>query len=343
MGGVWFDLKPRESITLLQSITELTEELADVFELDPGATTPIDELLERAEAERQRQALIDPLGNEADAVDLDPVTNLPNRSRFLREFETAYSSARDVGRSLGLVLVSVDDGRRLVGNDPNDARGRILTGVAALLRSTLNQKAPLYRFVGAEFIGVLEGASPTIASQVGEFLRQRVEGSPIRFEHGDGSPGTEELTITVGVAAIDLERDNEDAVPPSPDALLQSAMCAVANRPARRRERAGARWCCDGRRRRRRTARCVRFANPRVPTVCFVVHLRRVVLFGPGWLTTEAARGHRGPPEGMHGLDGLRCALRRVLVFGVVPSASLEGTTGRTTDDESCVQREPFV
>jgi diguanylate cyclase (GGDEF)-like protein len=227
LGAIWFDIKPREALALLQQISDMSKELADVFDMDAGDPVPIEELMDRAEAEKNRQALVDPLAAEKSQADIDPITHLPDRKRFLAEFETAFGDSKDMKRPLGLVLVSIDEGRRLANAPADSGDGRLLASAAALVRSTINAASPLYRFVGAEFVAVLEGANATVAAQVGDFIRQRFASAPIFFEDDEGGPDRRELTVTVGVAALE-PNEASGLTTTSPDAVLQAAMCAVA-------------------------------------------------------------------------------------------------------------------
>jgi diguanylate cyclase (GGDEF)-like protein len=145
-------------------------------------------------------------------VHRDPLTDLPNHRRFQEAFAAEFDTARTEGRPFAVVLLDIDEFKRV-----NEARGHtygdeLLGGAAAGLAEAMRDLGVVARVGGDEFGLVLPDADRARAFALAEAARAAVEVSaPV---HGT-------LRCSAGVASYP-----EDAK--SAGALLQLAAGALS-------------------------------------------------------------------------------------------------------------------
>lgn len=163
------------------------------------------------------------LGRKAEALALaastDPLTGIANRRAFGEEFRRHWKDAIENVRDLSLVLIDVDDFKKV-----NDTQGHA-TGDAALcalaerLKSMLRTDTLLARWGGEEFVVLVPGATAEIAASLSERLRAAVA----EFESEDIPP----MTVSIGVASLAGRRlSRPEALFEEADAALYSAKAA---------------------------------------------------------------------------------------------------------------------
>jgi diguanylate cyclase (GGDEF)-like protein len=164
----------------------------------------------------------------------DPLTGLPNRSRFLRDVARAIEEAQSTGEAFAVALLDLDDFKQV-----NDTLGHhngdlLLAQVASRLRAAVSERVVVARLGGDEF-GLLTplGASTESARRLGAtiekafretFLAENIPlevavsvGFALYPEHGD-DPSTlmqradvamyeAKASRSSGVAIYDAERD----------------------------------------------------------------------------------------------------------------------------------------
>jgi len=131
-------------------------------------------------------------------VDQDPLTELPNRRRFDKEYPRIWRDALRKQLPLSLLFIDVDHFKRY-----NDAYGhaegdRCLRMVSALLNEVAARR-PLdlaIRNGGEEFLVLLPETTPEIAKEIAENFRLRLESLEV-IHKGSGN-GV--VTASVGVA-----------------------------------------------------------------------------------------------------------------------------------------------
>ena len=152
--------------------------------------------------------------------DFDPLTGLPNRSRFLKYLSHAVQSAKQYGRMLSVLYVDLNNFRRI-----NDVLGHIvgdemMRKVAQHLREILRGDAvkaggslpdiatdDIARLGGDQFMILLHDLDdPKDASDVAALLTRPLA-TPARFEH---SPVT--LTASVGIAIYPNDSADDEAL-----------------------------------------------------------------------------------------------------------------------------------
>ncbi len=159
----------------------------------------------------------------------DALTGLAHHGALMEELGQATNLAEHNGSSLGVIMVDLDDFKRV-----NDSHGHLigdalLAGVAARLRSVLRTDESPYRYGGEEFTVVLPGADLAAAAAVGERVRSAV--SERSFATGCAEPTW--ITCSVGVASYPDDGDGVQAVVAAADAALLRAKALGKNRVER--------------------------------------------------------------------------------------------------------------
>ena len=169
-------------------------------------------LVSTAAAAFSRERLRERLGKLAELATVDPVTGLFNRRYFETRLEAEVERARRQGQDLALLLVDIDDFKRV-----NDTRGhlegdRTLREVADLLRAGVRIFDVCARYGGEEFVIVMPAASITVAEQVAERIRARIEHS-----FNQESP---RVTVSVGVGLLGSAATADELVDVADRALI---------------------------------------------------------------------------------------------------------------------------
>lgn len=156
----------------------------------------------------------------------DALTGLSHHGALMEELGRAVASAHRTGQPLGVVMVDLDDFKRV-----NDTHGHlvgdvVLAEVAARLRAAARTNESPYRYGGEEFTVVLPGADRGAAAAVGERLRRAVGDRP--FSVGPGE--TLSVTCSVGVASLPQDGLDGESLVAAADAALLRAKALGRNR-----------------------------------------------------------------------------------------------------------------
>jgi diguanylate cyclase (GGDEF)-like protein len=146
------------------------------------------------------------------AATVDPVTELFNRRHFEARVQAEVQRSRRQILDLALLMVDIDDFKRV-----NDTLGhlegdRVLRDVADLLRSGVRVFDVCARYGGEEFAIVMPGASEQVAVQVAERIRSQVQ------ERLKSDPVP--ITISVGVGTLQPGESAEDLISGADRALI---------------------------------------------------------------------------------------------------------------------------
>lgn len=165
-----------------------------------------------AAAAFSRDRLRERLAELTELATVDPVTGLFNRRYFETRLEAEVERARRQRQDLALLLIDIDDFKRV-----NDTRGhlegdRILREVADLLRAGVRIFDVCARYGGEEFVIVMPAASAMVAQQVAERIRLRVERN-----FSNDSPM---VTVSVGVGMLDSASNADELVDIADRALI---------------------------------------------------------------------------------------------------------------------------
>jgi diguanylate cyclase len=168
-----------------------------------------DENARRAEAEAEAGRLRDELRNvEEKTFDLrrqvartreaalrDPLTGLPNRRAYDDRMEQEYARWKRFGDPLALLVLDVDDFKKINDTFGHKAGDKTLIMIGKLLRERLRATDFIARFGGEELVVLLVGAGPENATRLAEEMRQAVETGGL---HAHGKPVR--VTVSGGLA-----------------------------------------------------------------------------------------------------------------------------------------------
>jgi diguanylate cyclase (GGDEF)-like protein/PAS domain S-box-containing protein len=221
VAAVWQD-PPRPEVLHGASITDSNGSLLGAIIYGPADH-------ERAPAhdERARASLAEAIKLAAIAIEQDQLTNrlshqahhdgltgLPNRTLLMDRIEQALARAVRQGDDVALVMLDLDQFKR-INDDLGHATGdQLLEAVALHLQDCLRADDTVARLGGDEFVLVLPRAGMDQAARVAEKVLE-VLGTPIRIAGQDVATGA-----SVGIA---LFPDDGNA----PEALLQAADTAM--------------------------------------------------------------------------------------------------------------------
>jgi diguanylate cyclase (GGDEF)-like protein len=161
----------------------------------------------------------------------DPLTGLYNRRYMEDALERLVSLAERTGTATSVLMIDLDNFKRL--NDQNGhAKGdAVLRDVAAQLVAALRPSDVVSRYGGEELVVILPSCGLEDAEQKAETLRQRIES--LGEAHGVA------ITASIGVATVPETATSPVDVIPLADAALYVAKQAGKNRVACAERRAG--------------------------------------------------------------------------------------------------------
>ena len=127
----------------------------------------------------------------------DALTGLANRELLADRFEHAQAVRARDARDLAVMVIDIDDFKRINDTLGHTVGDEVLRGVAARLRAVVRPQDTVARLGGDEFALLLDGASTTVTTDVGE----RVLAMFRRPFDADGNEVY--VTASAGVAAIE--------------------------------------------------------------------------------------------------------------------------------------------
>ncbi len=149
----------------------------------------------------------------------DPLTHLANRLRMNEDLAVLWAHARRYGHTFSMAICDIDDFKKHNDRLGHVAGDELLRRIAATLRSELRRNDTVYRYGGDEFVVILPAQSLEQATLVMNRVREAVE-----HLAGVAVPAQEPATISIGVAQLDLGRDEttEDWFGRADSALYQA-------------------------------------------------------------------------------------------------------------------------
>ncbi|NPA32301.1 MAG: GGDEF domain-containing protein [Aquificae bacterium] len=148
----------------------------------------------------------------------DPLTNLYNRRVFLEVAEKELSRAKRVGSPFSILLLDIDDFKRINDTYGHDVGDVVLKRVSETLRRNVRKMDLVARWGGEEFIVMLPHTNLQNAYKVAEKLRRLVENLRVKL------PGGEEInvSVSVGVSAFKGHKRLEDIIKEADLALYEA-------------------------------------------------------------------------------------------------------------------------
>ena len=197
-----------------------------------------DESKRRSEAEAEVQVLRDQLNSlERNTFDLrrqvartqeqamrDALTGLPNRRAYDERVTQEHARFRRFGEPLALLVLDVDDFKKINDTFGHKAGDKALAMIAKILRERVRATDFIARFGGEELVLLLTGASPEDALRVADAMRVAVEQGGL---HASGKPV--HVTVSGGLSLF-AEGDSPEAVFERADRALYEAKRQGKNR-----------------------------------------------------------------------------------------------------------------
>ena len=151
----------------------------------------------------------------------DALTNLLNRREMERVLKEAVAYAQEHRTPLSVILMDIDHFKGVNDTYGHDMGDKVILTVADAISRTIRGSDSGCRWGGDEFFIILAGASLAVAGRVGERIRRTVESSQMPFDRN--------VTVSVGVAMLDVERDSELQLFKNADEALYQAKEAGRN------------------------------------------------------------------------------------------------------------------
>jgi diguanylate cyclase (GGDEF)-like protein/PAS domain S-box-containing protein len=174
-----------------------------------------DDISERKALENQLQKL----------ANTDPLTDLCNRRIFLNRLtEQSARLARDDGQSAALLMIDLDNFKRVNDTYGHSTGDAVLRQFANIMRETVRTIDIAARLGGEEFAILLPNTTQEEAMCLAERLRQRIADTEFYYEKG-----VVRITISTGAALLTADDREGDAALNRADTALYEAKDAGRN------------------------------------------------------------------------------------------------------------------
>jgi len=155
----------------------------------------------------------------------DPLTQVLNRFALRNRYQAALDRASRHGRYLSLLIIDIDDFKKI-----NDAQGHavgddVLRNIATILETESQDQGQVGRWGGEEFVLLLPGFQRDAAEKVAETIRHRCEITPFK------SPlGNLKVTISIGISSLEGRAPKTAQLVTEADRALYKAKAEGKNR-----------------------------------------------------------------------------------------------------------------
>lgn len=146
----------------------------------------------------------------------DPLTGLYNRRYLVEKLEEARLRTRRNGVGYSTIMIDIDNFKKFNDLHGHECGDLVLKTVATGMSESLRATDSVGRWGGEEFLILLPETDSAGAFELGERIRQRIEGSSAKYREKELK-----VTITVGVAACrDGDEEIDDCIRRADEALL---------------------------------------------------------------------------------------------------------------------------
>ena len=216
----------RESVEKAKSLVNfeeversLLEEVSKMMEANQRYRKQLDEANTTVESQREE------LEKLQSNIEIDFLTNIPNRRGFDRRMAETVELAKRHGTHSCLLVIDVDYFKHVNDKYGHLAGDRILRAIADVLKEEKRKSDYLARYGGEEFVLLLPETDLERAKILAERTREKVENSRFRLENR--SLG---ITVSMGVGQIDPINDTPESYFDRVDAALYKAKQGGRNR-----------------------------------------------------------------------------------------------------------------
>jgi len=156
---------------------------------------------------------------------MDPLTEVPNRRYAMDRMQQEWSAADRNDRPMACMVIDVDHFKSINDTHGHDVGDTVLRRVAETLKQTARMQDVIARLGGEEFLVLCPNTDSAAAAQCAERLRQSIQN--LRVPNGTGEL---QVTISIGVAALDAEMIGPDAMIKAADQAVYAAKQSGRNR-----------------------------------------------------------------------------------------------------------------
>ena len=156
---------------------------------------------------------------------VDPLTGLLSHSHFIGEAQREMTRAIRYRHTSSLLLLDVDDFKRINDTFGRRAGDKALARLAAVLRQSVRDHDMVGRLGGEEFAVLLPETTAAQSEPLAERLRAEIEG--LKLSAGERGFS---LTVSIGVSEFCAEDETLDPVLRRADAALYEAKLGGRNR-----------------------------------------------------------------------------------------------------------------
>src|SRR5215208_624990 len=160
----------------------------------------------------------------------DELTGLANVRAFLSTLDTEIERRRRFEHPVGLVMIDLDDFKRVNDTYGHQQGDEVLAHVAWVLRDASRDLDTVARYGGEELAVVLPQTDASGAAKLAERMRHAIES--LHVPRVDGS-GTIDVTASFGVASVPDNAHDRNELIAAADAALYAAKAAGKNRVER--------------------------------------------------------------------------------------------------------------
>ena len=158
----------------------------------------------------------------------DSVTGLFNRYYLDEQLAAAIAAARKRGSPLTLLMLDIDAFKPVNDRFGHAAGDRALRAVAARLSANVRAIDTIVRYGGDELVVMMPDTDIPTARRIAERLRSIVGETPV--PGADGSADSMQVTVSIGMAALEARDSDGAALLARADAALFAAKRAGRNR-----------------------------------------------------------------------------------------------------------------
>jgi diguanylate cyclase (GGDEF)-like protein len=144
-----------------------------------------------------------------DLAEHDELTQLPNERSFQNRYGRVVARARRFGEPLSLLMVDVDELKKINDRHGHAAGSAALAHIARVLGESKRTEDMAARWGGDEFVILMPGATAEAAGRLAQTILERLHSRPL-LVNGRPLP----VTVTIGIAS---------GAPSSPEELFETA------------------------------------------------------------------------------------------------------------------------
>jgi two-component system, cell cycle response regulator len=157
----------------------------------------------------------------------DVLTSLFNRRYMETHLATLVEQAAARGKPIAVLVLDIDYFKAVNDGHGHDAGDDVLREFALRMRKSIRNIDLACRYGGEEFVIVMPETDMAVATVVAERLRRRIASEPFAIQSGARNL---DITISIGIAALDGPGDNAAAILKRADTALYRAKRDGRNR-----------------------------------------------------------------------------------------------------------------